>query len=187
MIRPTYLTSAGPLVYRENQASRPLGNVALLSDVDSPDFGGGVLSVSLAANGNAKDRLEIRDRTGTPNRIGINGANVTYNGVVIGTFTGGVGTTPLSVSLNSAATQPIVQALLRSLTFRTLGDNPSTLARTVNIVITDGDGGTSNPAAKTVTVEALTIARSSRSVALRRMPKIKRRASVDDDRSERSR
>lgn len=150
-----FQNSVRSLRYRENQGQRTLGNDALLTDPDSSDFAGGVLTVSFASGGDEYDRLEIRDRSGIPDRIGVSGADVTFNDIVIGSFSGGVGTTPLSVSFNSMATLPIVQALLRSLTFRTLGDAPSTATRAIEFVLTDGDGATSNIATKTVTVKAL--------------------------------
>ena len=57
--------------------------------------------------------------------------------------------------MNAGATKAIAQALLRSLTFRTLGDTPSQATRTLNFVVTDGDGGTSNTGVKQVTVDAV--------------------------------
>ena len=145
----------GTLAFRENQGQRTLGNVAALVDVDSPDFAGGVLTVTLTDGGNSNDRLEIRDRTGTPNRIGISGHSVLFNSVVVGTWTGGVELTPLSVTLNASATRSIVQALLRSITFRSMGDTPDISLRTIEFVVSDGDGGTSAATTKQVAIEAV--------------------------------
>src|SRR5262249_50500550 len=98
------------------------------------------------------DRLEIRNEGTGAGQIGVSGANVTFGGTVIGTFTGGVGTTALVVTFNASATPATVQALARNITFRNVSDNPSTSARTVRFVLTDGDGGTSTAATKTVNV-----------------------------------
>ena len=91
----------------------------------------------------AEDRLEIRNEGTGAGQIGVSGANVTFGGTTIGTFTGGTGTTPLVVTLNASATPAAAQALVRNVTYRNVSENPSTATRTARFVLTDGDGGTS--------------------------------------------
>ena len=81
---------------------------------------------------------------------------MTHGGTTIGTFTGGTGTTPLVVDLNANATagHPS-QALVRAIAYRNVSDNPSTAARTVRFVLTDGDGGTSAPATREINLTAV--------------------------------
>ena len=43
---------------------------------------------------------------------------------------------------------------MRNITFENVSDAPSALARTVQFVLTDGDGGVSNAATQTVNVAA---------------------------------
>ncbi|MDG4550387.1 MAG: Ig-like domain-containing protein [Candidatus Contendobacter sp.] len=97
-----------------------------------------------------------------PDQIGVSGANVTFNpagsGVVtIGTITTefDCGTAPptLSIALNANATQAATQALLRNLTYFS-ASTPTGTSRVVAVVLTDGDGGTSNTATKTVNIDA---------------------------------
>jgi tetraacyldisaccharide-1-P 4'-kinase len=66
------------------------------------------------------------------------------------TFTGGKGKTPLVVTFNANATPAQVQALVRSLTFKTTA--ASLVKRKVQFTLTDGDGGTSVAVKKIVTV-----------------------------------
>jgi hypothetical protein len=73
----------------------------------------------------------------------VNGDNVTFGGVLIGTKTGGSGATPLVISLNANATVPAVHALLRNVSWRSTAAAPSILARKVSVFLTDGEGGTS--------------------------------------------
>ena len=80
---------------------------------------------------------------------------MTHAGTTIGTFTGGTGTTPLVVTLNANATAPITEALVRAIAYRNVSDNPATAARTVRFVLTDGDGGTSAPATRAITLTAV--------------------------------
>ena len=126
---------------------------ATVGDCDSPDFDTGKLFVSLTANGSADDRLAIGNQGTGTGQIGVSGSNVTFEGTVIGTFAGGAnGSTPLVVTLNANATVPATEALVRNITFANVSDDPATAARTVKFVFTDGDGGTSNEATKTIMV-----------------------------------
>ncbi len=126
--------------------------LATVADPDSANLDTGVLTVSITANGNANDVLAIRNEGVGAGQIGVSGANVTFGGVVIGTFSGGSSSVPLTIALNAAATPSAVQALARKITFRVNGAVTSTLTRTVAFQLTDGDGGTSTIANATVNV-----------------------------------
>jgi VCBS repeat-containing protein len=151
---PVVTMPGGSVNYTENAAAVLLDSGATVTDADSLNFDTGTLTASISANGDANDRLEIRNQGNGSGQIGVSGTTVNYGGTAIGTLTGGVGTTPLVVALNANATPAATQALVQNLTFRTLGDNPSTATRTIQVVLTDGDGDTSDPATKTVTVTA---------------------------------
>ncbi len=139
------------VTYIENGVPVTLDANATVTDVDSANFAGGKLSVWISANGQSTDRLGIRHMGNAAGQIGVSGTTVRFGGVSIGTFTG---TTSFLVTLNGSATPAAVQALLRNITFTSLSENPSVLNRTVKVMLTDGDGGTSNLSAKTVRVVA---------------------------------
>src|SRR5262249_52786379 len=139
----------------ENAAALILDANAAVADVDSANFDTGKLTVQLIANASSTDRLEIKNVGTAAGQIGVSGTNVTYGGVVMGTFTGGKGSRPLVGTLKSTATPAVTQALLRDITFRSISDAPSTLPRTVRVFLTDGDGGTSNLPTKTINVTAV--------------------------------
>ena len=85
---------------------------------------------------------------------------MSYGGIVIGTFSGGSSGVPLVISLNSNANAESTQALARRVGF----SNPTISAglgqRTVEFQVSDGDGGTSSPAAeKSVDVTNVTSAK----------------------------
>lgn len=152
---PTVTLPGGAAGYTENAAPVVLDSGATVTDPDSPDFNGGTLTVSFSANGTADDRLGIANQGTGPGQVSVSGSTVSVGGTAIGTFTGGTGTTPLVVTLNANATPAAVQAVVRALTFSNVSDAPSTAPRTVQVVVTDGDGGTSNAATKTVNVTAV--------------------------------
>ncbi|MBD2072959.1 DUF4347 domain-containing protein [Phormidium sp. FACHB-592] len=153
---PSVTLSSAAVAYTENQLAVIIDPSATVSDVDSADFNMGRLTVNFQAGGTAADRLAIRNEGAGGGQIGVSGSNVvTFGGTTIGTFTGGVGTTPLVVTFNSNSSPAAAQALLRNLTYSNASDAPSTVDRTVSLVLTDGDGGTSAIANKTITVVAV--------------------------------
>ena len=139
------------VTYTENAAPILLDANATVADADSANFAGGKLSVWISANGQSTDRLGIRHVGNAAGQIGVSGTTVRFGGVSIGTFTG---TTSFLITLNANATPAAVQALLRNITFTSLSENPSVLNRTVKVMLTDGDGGTSNLPTKIVSVAA---------------------------------
>ena len=145
-----YAEGAGAVVIEQ-------GDNTLITDVDSADFNGGSLSVSFGAGSdNAEDVLGVRNEGSGAGQIGVSGANVTYGGVTIGTFSGGSGGTPLAIVFNASATPTAVTALTRNVTYLNTDTNaPTTGARTVRFVLTDGDGGTSANYDTTVTVSGV--------------------------------
>lgn len=134
------------------------GSDATVIDGDSPNFGGGNATVSIVANRvSTEDVLAIRNEGTAAGQIGVAVSDVTFGGVVIGSFTGGTGANDLVIGLNGSATPAAVQALVRNLTYNnTNTSSPGTTARTVRVTVDDGSGGggTSANADVTVTVAA---------------------------------
>jgi hypothetical protein len=143
---------SGTTTYVENQPPRVLSPTARLSDPDSAHFGGGTLRVSIALNAQARDRLAIRSQGDGAGQISVFQNGVKFQGLVIGTFSGGAGATPLRVTLNSRATIAAAQALLRSITFASEGSNPVPGERAIEFVLTERDGVASNVATRRVHV-----------------------------------
>lgn len=124
--------------YVENAAPISIDANATVADTDSANFSGGTLTVDYTANGTIDDRLTIFNQGTAAGQIGVSGANVSFGGTTIGTFTGGSGTTPLVVTLNTSATPTAVESLVRNITFSNVSDNPATATRTVRFVVSDG-------------------------------------------------
>jgi hypothetical protein len=121
-------------------------------DIDSANLGGGTLVLAVSGGGTA-DRLGIRDQGAAPGQIGVSGANVTFGGVLIGSFNGGGdGLTPLIVTLNTSASPSAVQALARNLTYQHMGPAVPGSTRILTLTVSDGSGGTSAPATTQVTL-----------------------------------
>ncbi len=101
------------------------------------------------------DRLQIFHQGTGPGQIGVDHNAVTYEGVSIATFSGGNGSDPLVFSLNAKADAISTRALMRNITFANVSDDPGTVVRTVEFVLTDGDGAGSNIISQSVNVSEL--------------------------------
>jgi WD40 repeat protein len=159
-VAPTITNLAGDsLAYTEGDGAVVIeqGTNALVADTDSTNFATGTLTVSFTAGSDsAEDVLSIRNQGTGAGQIGVSGSNVTYGGVTIGTFTGGSSGSNLVVTLNASATPTAVTALVKNITYENTDTNaPTTGARTVRYVLTDGDGGTSANYDTTVTVSGV--------------------------------
>jgi hypothetical protein len=146
--QPPAIALSGTIAYTRNAASGVLlSATATVTDADSANFADGSLIVSIISGSESANRLSF-----TGGAFTLSGKAVQYNGVQIGTLTGsGFGTTPLKVYFNANATPAIVQALVRNIRFKTVSST-SNLPRVVTFSLTDGDGGTSNTATRTVNV-----------------------------------
>ncbi len=131
--------------FSEGNAPTLIGSATGITDVDSNDFASGTLTISfVAGSDSAEDILAVRNEGGGVGQIGVSGSNITYGGVLIGTFTGGSNGTPLTVTLNASANTTSITALINNLTYLNSDtDNPTVGDRTISVVLTDGDGGTS--------------------------------------------
>jgi len=147
------------LAYNEGDGAVVIeqGADAMVTDADSSDFDTGTLTVAFqAGSDNTEDVLAVRNQGSGFGQIGVSGSNVTYEGTTIGTFTGGSGGVDLGITLNANADAVAVSALLNNVTYEDTDiDNPTTGARTVRYVLTDGDGGTSANYDATVTVSGV--------------------------------
>ena len=130
------------------------GTAAAVSDVDVTDFDGGSLTLSFASGRLTGDLVSIRSGSGVSLSSQTDvGSTITIDGQVIGTIASngtGSGGDSLIVSLNSQATAARLSTLVQNLTFDT--DSDTAGDRVLNLVLTDGDGGTSDTAFVTFSV-----------------------------------
>ena len=136
---PTLTGLDSPLSFDEstvNAAPQLIDADVTFTDPDN-NFDGGTLTVSGLL---AEDTVAIRNQGTGAGEIGVSGGNITFGGVLIGTFIGGTGTT-LTVTLNASATSIAIEALIENLTYANASNTP-TESRTLSIIVTDADGAT---------------------------------------------
>ena len=146
------VTAGGPRVLLD------AGSAALVSDVDSGDFDGGRLTATINPSVISDDGLSVLATGVGAGQISISGSTVLYEGNPIGSFGAIIdASTPssaLGFDLNSDADAEAVSALVRAIAYQNTNSSAESATRTVDFVLTDGDGGTSAVSSVTVNVAA---------------------------------
>ncbi|MCA9012426.1 MAG: hypothetical protein KDB01_21895 [Planctomycetaceae bacterium] len=121
-----------------NPAGVAFAEDVTVSDVDSPNFDGGELRVSLSGADLQNMIIYLSGSLFSLDSLG----TVRRAGVVIGTadLNSGIGGQPFVVRFNAAARLSVVTGLLRALRFRT-SNSTATFDRPIGISLSDGDGG----------------------------------------------
>ncbi|MCA9093620.1 MAG: hypothetical protein KDA68_09055, partial [Planctomycetaceae bacterium] len=116
---------------------------AVVTDIDSPTFPGGSLTVS-SPFGAANDLLSIQNVGSGVGQISVFGSDVFYAGSKIGTYSGGAGSNPLVVNFTANATGAAAQQLIRSIIFSTVNNVVPNGSRSVTFTLNDGSGGSTS-------------------------------------------
>ena len=134
-----------------------LGSDATVTDTDSDDFNKGSLTVSIVSNLSAnEDVLSIRNQGTEAGQIGVTSNTITYGGLPIGSFTGGVNGADLFISFNDKANPEVAQALIRNIQYHNSNNaNPNSKSRSIGFKLSDGYGGVSLDAYVVVSVIAI--------------------------------
>lgn len=145
------LTNGANLSNSEGSSTSPFAGVSTVADADNTDFDGGTLTATLSGATESTDQLWIFPS----GSVTVAGNVVRVSGVDVGTFAGGTAGSPLVVTFNSSAMVSDVQAVFEKVSFQSTSDDPTTGVRTISVVLTDGDGGTSNTATADVDLNSV--------------------------------
>ena len=126
--------------YTEQEAPKLIAPAIALSLGSLGSFDGGTVTITYLANNMIADQLGIQNQGVGDGQIGFDGTNVSYEGAVIGTASGGAAGEDMVIQLNDAATADAVTALVRAFTFLSTSDAP-TLYRPFEFHVVDGLGG----------------------------------------------
>jgi len=153
---PSISLPSAPAGFIEGGGAVSIDSAATVTDSDGLDFDTATLTVDITVNNSNDDRLGIRHDGNGAGQVGVSGSTVSFGGTPVGTFTGGAkAIAPMVVTFNAAATEAAVQAVTRNVTFDNVSSDPSIAPRTVQMTVTDGDGGTPAVGTQTVNVGAL--------------------------------
>jgi Ca2+-binding RTX toxin-like protein len=129
----------GDSPHSEDGPQTRVAMTATLTDPDSPDFGGGSLTVSVN-NAAQYDQLDIQPAMTDPPVVRV-GNDVFYQGALIGTVSGGVNGAPLVILFNTTCTPAAAEWVVKSVTYHTTDQATEDGWRDFTLVINDGDGG----------------------------------------------
>ncbi|QTA87848.1 DUF4347 domain-containing protein [Desulfonema magnum] len=128
------------VTYTEGAAALVVDSAVSLSDVDSPNFDGGGITVEVIGGDLTEDVLGIQ----SAGPIGVDGNNISYNGTPIATFNYNTGILNIDL-LGDAADTVAVKSLIEHVTYENSDtDMPTEGNRTLRFAVFDGDGGSSS-------------------------------------------
>jgi len=139
----TYLIGAGAQVLDISTASTVIDAEENFDGVTTGT--GGTLTVNISSgNVPVDDTIAIQNIGTGPGEISVSGANVSYEGTVIGTFTGGGSGADLVITFNGSATSAAIGVLINNITFDYAGVTNG--ARVIDFTLVDDvnittDGG----------------------------------------------
>jgi hypothetical protein len=146
---PVLTGTAGALNYVNGAAGITLMPTGTVKDVDSSNFAGGSLRVSVVTGDHSSNRVYLAGGA----IFTIVGNQIKQGTNVIGTITDdGIGSNDLLITLTANANAANVQQMLRLVRFRTIAGSTFTDLRTLRFRLIDGDGGTSNAIDRLVNV-----------------------------------
>ncbi|HEX4128848.1 MAG TPA: choice-of-anchor Q domain-containing protein [Pirellulales bacterium] len=149
---PPVVSNLGPTTnYTPGSGATVVASGATVSGANNLENSKLVVSI---ANAGTTDMLVISAGNGitlaSSSTAGI--YQVLYNGVIVGWYQQGSGSTPLVVQFNTAATAAAVQAVADDIAYYNTNSAMSVYDRTVSFALTDGLGNTSTVATKTIHV-----------------------------------
>ena len=121
---------------------RIINSTSSIADVNG-NFAGGILSVTPVSGATASDNLVIQPQSTVGAVLTLSSSVISFNGIPVASVSGGVGTTPLTVTFNTPATistAPSVQAIIKNVAFVSNSATPTPGNRTYQFRFTDGGG-----------------------------------------------
>ncbi|QKX05081.1 T9SS type A sorting domain-containing protein [Aquimarina sp. TRL1] len=130
---------------------------ASINDVDSPNFEGGNITVTITTGKDPEEDVLSLDTSSDITLSGTTaGSTISINGTLIGTLGNNIAPgNDLIINFNADATPTRAQILLRGITYNNTNNQaPTTDTRNISISINDGDGGTSATSNITISILA---------------------------------
>lgn len=141
--------------YTTGSAAVAIASNVSVTDVDSPVFQNGALTVSLAT-AQSGDQLTIANQGNGAGQIGVSGNTISYAGAAIGTFSGGANGADLVISFTtSAATHEAAEALIEDIRYSNATQSGT---RTATFTLKDGTEGVTDTGTATATITLLNAA-----------------------------
>jgi hypothetical protein len=130
------LGPAGAVSYTENASPTALFSTGSVTDPDAPaNFNGGSYTITITnPDPGGGDQIVLLGSSG----FSASGTSILFGGNTIGTIHN-LGTSTVTIALNSSATPAVVNQLADAFGFQSSSENPSTSDRTVHFTFNDGN------------------------------------------------
>jgi hypothetical protein len=132
---PVVTLPGGGVNYLEGAVPVTVASAATVTDIDTFSFPSGSVTMTITDT-QSGDALGLRNDGVGAGLIGVSGNTVTYGGTAVGTLVNSGSS--LVVSLNGAATEAAIQAIVRALTYSRSGQLSLAATRTIQVVVNDG-------------------------------------------------
>ncbi len=136
-VAPIVTLPTAAVAWTEHALPSLIDTAATVSDSDSASFNGGTLVVTLTT-AVVGDDISIRSVGVGAGQVSVSGSSIMVSGVSVGSFAGGTGVTPLTVSFTAQGTPAVAQAILREIQFQHAGQFTAIETRTVSVTVSDG-------------------------------------------------
>jgi VCBS repeat-containing protein len=122
-----------------------------VADVTASDYSQARLTVSISSNRDKRDILSIYAKGSEAGNLQVKGKKLLYNGVEIGKISGGRGKQPdLVIEFNSAATEAILNEVVKHVNFEAKNKRLPQSTRTLQMQVTNVSGLDSNVATRLI-------------------------------------
>ena len=139
------LAPGGGTFYESDTGSVFIDSFASITDDDLGDYNGGQITSTISSNGTVNDRLFVKHEGTGLGEVEVVGTNIYIDSTLVATISGGVGAAdPLVITFTSNADVSIAEKIAQRISFKNISDTPTENQRTIQMFVTDGDGGTSN-------------------------------------------
>lgn len=149
---PTIDLPGGDQSYTEGGNPVLLDSTALFSNSLTGNFDGSTLTATIISGGHVGDLLGVKNGGFGTNLVGVAGTSLYYSAEKIGSITFGSETTPLTIMFSANVSVQVVQAVLRSITYRNTSADPHADPRLISLVFRDLQGRESRTKVRQVLV-----------------------------------
>ncbi len=144
------LNGTAPVFVENSVTPVFIADAALISDGDSANFDTGQIRVTLTGGGPGAT-VAVRDQGTGSGQVSVSGTDISIDGQLVGSYSGGTVGSPLIISCGAAMTPANATLVVRQLVFSTPTDDPPTSA-VVSVQVTDDNNDTSPDVPRTVTI-----------------------------------
>ena len=149
---PVLGINTAPLLFVENSPPLLVASEARVTLASAADA---TLTAEISANYAPGDRLSFYVAPDTLDGLAVSGTSLTVGGATVATVASNPEQSALTIRFTRTVTANDVQTVTRHLAFHTPSDHPSSLPRSIRILLRDATGASSGAVHKSVQVQAV--------------------------------